>query len=295
MAEDCGLIGELGDWVLRTACAQMQAWRAMGYHDLHVAVNLSARQFAMRSLEGSVVRALADSGLPPECLDLELTESLLMVDVEHAIECLAALRRRGIRLSLDDFGTGYSSLAYLQRFPIDVLKIDKSFLRQVPEAEDASAIVQAIITMGHSLGMRVVAEGVEREAQCEFLSRNMCDEIQGYYVSRPVPAAQLGALLAREQVLPAHLLRFDRGGPTVTLVDADPRMLSSLVAQLREHVRKAFPHSAMAGENRLQTLELRSAHQQLAAVTRQFEEVLAWQRRQDERGLPSLDLAPAAS
>jgi len=384
VAEDCGLIGELGDWVLRTACAQMQAWRGMGYHDLHVAVNLSARQFAMRSLEASVVRALADSGLPPECLDLELTESLLTVDVEHAIECLGALRRRGIRLSLDDFGTGYSSLAYLQRFPIDVLKIDKSFLCQVPEAEDASAIVQAIITMGNSLGMRVVAEGVEREAQCELLSRNMCDEIQGYLVSRPVPAAQLGALLAREQVLPAHLLRFHRARPTLLLVDDDPSMLSSLGAllrgedyriltaasageglerlaqhpvdviladqrmpgmtgveflrtvqrlyphtvrivlsgftaietafdalnagaidkfltkpwhdaQLREHVRKAFSHSAMASENRLLTLELRSAHQQLAAVSRQFEDVLAWHRRQDECGLPSPGLVPAAS
>ncbi|MET0981380.1 MAG: EAL domain-containing protein [Telluria sp.] len=378
VAEDCGLIGQLGDWVLRTACTQMQAWRGMGYHDLHVAVNLSARQFSMPGLEASVVRALADSGLPPEHLDLELTEGLLMVDVEHAIECMAALRRRGVRLSLDDFGTGYSSLAYLQRFPIDVLKIDKSFLCQVPEAADASAIVQAIITMGHSLGMRVVAEGVEREAQCEFLSRNMCDEIQGYYVSRPVPAAQLGALLAREQVLPPHLLRFHRTRPTLLLVEDDPGMLSSLRvllrgedyriltaasageglevlaqhpvdvilanqrlpgmtgveflrtvqrcypntvriilsgftppetafdalnagaidkfltkpwddAQLRDHVRKAFLHGAMAGENRLLTLELRSAHQQLTAINRQFEDVLAWQGRQ-ECGAAGLDL-----
>lgn len=191
VAEDCGLIGQVGVWVLRTACAQMQAWREMGYGDLRVAVNLSARQFAMRDLEVSVMRALADTGLPPECLDLELTESLLMVDVDHAIECLAALKRRGVRLSLDDFGTGYSSLAYLQRFPIDVLKIDRAFLSKVPEAGDASAIVEAIITMGHILGMRVVAEGVEREEQCEFLSRNMCDEIQGYYISPPVPAGQL--------------------------------------------------------------------------------------------------------
>ena len=198
VAEDCGLIGQLGDWVLRTACAQMQAWRGMGYGDLRVAVNLSARQFAMRDLEDSVVRALADTGLPPECLDLELTESVLMVDVDYAVECLGALKRRGISLSLDDFGTGYSSLAYLQRFPIDVLKIDRSFLDKVPEAGDASAIVEAIITMGHSLGMRVVAEGVESEEQCGFLSNSMCDEIQGYWVSRPVPAAQLGALLARE-------------------------------------------------------------------------------------------------
>ena len=195
VAEDCGLIGQLGDWVLRTACAQMQAWRGMGYGDLRVAVNLSARQFAMRDLEDSVVRALADTGLPPECLDLELTESVLMVDVDYAVECLGALKRRGISLSLDDFGTGYSSLAYLQRFPIDVLKIDRSFLDKVPEAGDASAIVEAIITMGHSLGMRVVAEGVESEEQCGFLSNSMCDEIQGYWVSRPVPAAQLGALL----------------------------------------------------------------------------------------------------
>lgn len=235
VAEDCGLIGQLGDWVLRTACAQMQAWRAMGYCDLRVAVNLSARQFAMHDLEESVVRALADTGLPPECLDLELTESLLMVDVERAIECLRALKRRGIRLALDDFGTGYSSLAYLQRFPIDVLKIDRSFLNRVPEAGGASAIVEAIITMGHILGMRVVAEGVEREEQCGFLSSNMCDEIQGYYVSRPVPAAQLGALLASEWALPAHLrAATEPGRPccwSMTSRESCPRCGGSCVAR----------------------------------------------------------------
>jgi diguanylate cyclase (GGDEF)-like protein len=368
VAEDCGLIGQVGDWVLRAACAQMQAWREMGHRDLRVAVNLSARQFAMQGLEASVVRALADTGLPPACLDLELTESLLMVDVDRALECLAALKRLGVRLSIDDFGTGYSSLAYLQRFPIDVLKIDKSFLDKVPEADDASAIVKAIITMGHSLGMRVVAEGVESEAQCEFLARNMCDEIQGYYVSRPVPAGELDALLARARALPAHLLRFNRAQPTLLLVDDEPSVLSSLRwllrsegyriltaasgaeglavlaqhpvdvivsdqrmpgmtgvdflcsvrqlypdtarivlsgftelqaateavnagvihrcltkpwddAKLRDHIREAFSHGAMANENRLLKLEVRSANQQLAAVNRQLEDVLARQQR----------------
>jgi diguanylate cyclase (GGDEF)-like protein len=201
LAEESGLIERLGDRVLRIACAQGQAWRALGFRALRVAVNLSARQVRMQNLERMVLNALVKSGLPPACLDLELTETLVMEDIPQAVSCLQALKRCGIRLSLDDFGTGYSSLAYLRHLPVDALKIDRSFLDAVPGSARAAGLVGTIIASAHALGMRVVAEGVEREAQLRFLARHHCDEIQGYYFSKPVPAAQLTAMLLGGHVL----------------------------------------------------------------------------------------------
>jgi diguanylate cyclase (GGDEF)-like protein len=233
VAEECGLIGELGDWILRTACVQVAQWHALGFNALRVAVNLSARQLAMHGLEASIVRALSDSGLPPDCLDLELTESLLMENIDRARYSLLALKQLGVRLCLDDFGTGYSSLAILRRLPIDVLKIDGSFLTDVPESETSAAMVNAIITMGHSLGMRVLAEKVERESQCDFLSRHMCDKIQGFYVSQAIPADAMLELLHAGAGLAPHLLRFNRTQPTLLLVDDEPSILSSLKRLLR--------------------------------------------------------------
>lgn len=383
VAEECGLIADLGDWVLRTACAQAMRWREMGYTSLRVAVNLSARQFSMSNLEASVTAALADTGLPASCLDLELTESLLMANLDGAVDSLFALRRLGIRICLDDFGTGYSSLANLRRLPIDLLKIDGTFLKSVPEEEDASAIVHAIITMGHSLGMRVLAEGVERESQCEFLSRHMCDELQGYYVSEPIPADAMTGFLGADRGLAPKLLRFDRARPTLLLVDDEPSILSSLRRllrnenyriltansgseglqvlaenevdvivsdqrmpgmtgveflrtvrqlypdtvrivlsgftelqtvtdavnagaiykfltkpwddeQLRSHVQEAFSYGAMANENRLLTLEVRTANQKLAAVNRRLETLLERQRGEIQRGEISLDIVHEA-
>jgi diguanylate cyclase (GGDEF)-like protein len=232
-AEDCGLIGEIGDWVLRTACAQAAQWRAMGFPALRLAVNLSTRQLATGMIEASVTRALAETGLPAECLDLELAESALMHDMDGSLQFLPALRERGIRLCLDHFGTGRSSLAQLQRLPIDVLKIDQSFLHGVPESDHAAAIVDAIIVMGHSLGMQVVAVGVEQEAQCEYLARHMCDEVQGYLVSEPVPAEVITRMLQEGAGLSPRLLRFDRAQPTLLLVDDEPSILSSLKRLLR--------------------------------------------------------------
>lgn len=210
IAEDTGLILPIGEWVLQTACAQMKAWHNQGFGSLRVAVNLSARQFAQQNLSALVRATLAESGLPPSCLDLELTESLVMTDVERAIGILRELSELGVQLSIDDFGTGYSSLAYLKRFPLDVLKIDRSFINDIPEDKNDAAIADAIISMSHSLGMRVIAEGVETEAQCEFLSRNMCDEIQGYLFSRPLAADALEALLLEARRLPRHLLRLGK-------------------------------------------------------------------------------------
>jgi diguanylate cyclase (GGDEF)-like protein len=247
-AEGCGLIGELGDWVLRTACAQAAEWRAMGFPALRIAVNLSTRQLSAGTIEASVTRALSETGLPGECLDLELAESALMYDMNGGLQFLLALKERGIRLCLDHFGTGHSSLAQLQRLPIDVLKIDQSFLLGVPEADQAAAIVDAVIVMGHSLGMKVVAVGVEHEAQCEYLARHMCDEVQGYLVSAPVPGEVITRMLHEGAGLSSRLLRFDRAQPTLLLVDDEPSILSSLRRLLRgDGYRILTANSGQAG------------------------------------------------
>lgn len=205
LAEETGLIGRLGERVLRLACAQAQFWRDMGFFDLRVAVNLSARQVCMQSLERMVLDALEHTGLPPANLDLELTESVVMDDMTAAAACLERLKGHGVQLSLDDFGTGYSSLAYLRLFPIDRLKIDRLFLDLVPENARAVSLVSAIIGAAHGLGMRVVAEGVEHEAQLAFLAREGCDEIQGYFFSKPLTPAQATSMLTQRRMLPAAL------------------------------------------------------------------------------------------
>jgi len=230
VAEETGLIGQLGDRVLRLACAQAQAWRRMGFREFRIAVNLSARQVRMQSLERVVLDALAQTGLPPACLELELTESVVMDDISHAVSCLQDLKRHGIQLSLDDFGTGYSSLAYLSRFPIDTLKIDRSFLDVVPGSAQAAGLVGTIIASARVLGMRVIAEGVEREAQVRFLALSGCDEIQGYFFSRPLPAAQLTAMLVARESLPSRLRRRALGMPTLLLVDPDMARRCELLA-----------------------------------------------------------------
>ncbi|MGV3742438.1 MAG: EAL domain-containing protein [Burkholderiaceae bacterium] len=234
VAEDSGLIVPLGEWALRTACAQLKTWHERGHPDLRVAVNLSAKQFNQKCLGQTIRAILEETGLEARFLDLELTESLIMTDVEQAIGILNDLNKLGVQISIDDFGTGYSSLAYLKRFPLDVLKIDRSFIREIPGNSNDAAIADAIISMAHSLGMRVVAEGVETEAQCEFLSRNLCDEIQGYMVSRPVPAQELEALLNERRRLPDHLLRLQKPARTLLLVDDEPSILSALRRQLRQ-------------------------------------------------------------
>ncbi len=195
LAEETGLIETIGEWVLRTACEQAKAWQREGLPALRMAVNLSPRQFLRPGMTSMVDRILRETDLEPRHLDLEITESLLMEDVEDSIATMHALKAIGVRLSIDDFGTGYSSLNYLKQFPIDQLKIDKSFLHEIVNSQDDAAITLAIIAMAHSLRLTVIAEGVENEMQQIFLHANQCDEIQGYHLSRPVPPHQIPALL----------------------------------------------------------------------------------------------------
>jgi diguanylate cyclase (GGDEF)-like protein len=383
VAEECGLGGALADWVLRRAAAHAPQGRAQGHTALRVGVHLTARQLATCDLEGTILLALAEAGVPPTCLDLELAENLLAEDVDRLAGCLCALRDKGIRLSLDGFGTGSSSLVNLQRLPIDVLKIDGSFIARLPDGDGAAAVVDAIVTMGHSLGMRVVADGVEREGQCDFLARHMCDAVQGDFVSAPVPFDAMTAQLQTGPGLAPRLLRFNRTQPTLLLVDDETSIVSSLRRllrgdgyriltansgreglklleehtvdvivsdqrmpemtgveflrevrrlypdtvrivlsgytelqtvtdavnggsiykfltkpwddeQLRSHIQEAVAYGAMANENRLLTLEVRTANQKLAAVNRQLESVLARQQSDIEQGEISLDIVHEA-
>ena len=200
LAEETGLIVPIGEWVLKTACAQNQSWQEQGLPPLRIAVNLSARQFVHEALLHSVARVLQETGLEPALLEFEITESMVMHNSEHAVKLLNKLKAMGIHISIDDFGTGYSSLAYLKRFPIDSLKIDRSFILDIPDDKGDAAITQAVIAMAHTLGLKVIAEGVETREQFNFLRKNRCDEMQGYYFSAPLPADQATALLLQVRV-----------------------------------------------------------------------------------------------
>jgi len=198
IAEETGLIVPLGEEVLRMACIQNRSWREMGYAPFRVAVNLSTYQFRDRSLVDMVMRVLNETGLCTDALELEITESALMQDTARAIDILKRLRDSGIRIALDDFGTGYSSLSYLRRFPVDALKIDYSFVRNIFVNADDASIVKAIIGMAHSLKLKVVAEGVETEEQRIFLREQGCDEVQGYKIILPEPAAAVEKFLSKD-------------------------------------------------------------------------------------------------
>jgi diguanylate cyclase (GGDEF)-like protein/PAS domain S-box-containing protein len=195
VAEDCGLILPIGNWVLHEACKQAQAWLDAGLRLGTMAVNISAMEFRDEHFLEGVFAILKNTGLDPRFLELELTESVLMKHAESTESILKTLRARGVQLAVDDFGTGYSSLSYLRKFPIDALKIDQSFVRQITTAPDETSIVTAVISMGRNLKLRVVAEGVETQEELVFLQTHQCDEAQGYYFSRPVPPQQFAKLL----------------------------------------------------------------------------------------------------
>ena len=206
IAEEMGLIVPIGAWVVRTACEQSMQWQREGFGPVRVAVNLSARQFYQQDLVASIADVLLETGLPPHLLELELTESMMMTDAAQSAEILGRLKALGVHLSIDDFGTGYSSLSYLKRFPIDLLKIDQSFVRDITVDPDDAAIVTSIISLAHSLRLEVIAEGVETEAQLAYLRTHGCDCMQGYYFSRPVPHEEVAQILRHNSVRPLNAL-----------------------------------------------------------------------------------------
>jgi diguanylate cyclase (GGDEF)-like protein len=212
LAEMTGLITPMGPWILREACNRTRAWQRGTRYYFSVSVNLSARQFLGRDLVEQVKQALKETGLEARYLELEITEGVAMHSAENTLRTLTELKALGVRISIDDFGTGYSSLAYLKRFPIDTLKIDQSFVRDIGSVADDSAIAAAVIAMAHGLGLRVVAEGVEREEQLAFLRRQRCDHFQGYLFSRPLAPEEFQAML--------------RDGPPGPMAPLGPRRLS---------------------------------------------------------------------
>jgi EAL domain-containing protein (putative c-di-GMP-specific phosphodiesterase class I) len=199
LAEDTGLIVPLGEWVLRTACSQNKAWQKADFPPMRVAVNLSPRQFQQPKLAEMVEHALADAGLAPAWLELEVTESIMLQNMEKTIGTLQRLNNLGIHISIDDFGTGYSSLSYIKKLPIQTLKIDQSFVSDITINLDDAAIATAVITLAQSLRLNVIAEGVETLEQMELLDGLNCPEMQGYFFSRPLPAPKVTGLLADRQ------------------------------------------------------------------------------------------------
>ncbi|MYN10826.1 EAL domain-containing protein ['Massilia aquatica' Lu et al. 2020] len=226
--EETGLIVRVGTWVLNEACRKIAEWGRTRIGAVHLSVNVSGIQFFVGGLEEEVMRAIKQHDIAPELLELELTESSLMSNAEETITVLQNLKKLGIQISIDDFGTGYSSLAYLKRFPIDKLKIDIAFVREVTSNPDDAAIVLAIINMAHSLKLQVIAEGVERDAQLAYLRRHNCDEMQGYYFSRPLPEDEFEAMMREGKYLQAPVDEVQADQQTLLIVDDDAFMLDVL-------------------------------------------------------------------
>lgn len=202
VAEERGFIVQIGNWVIAEATRQLVEWRRAGLPELTLAINLSALQFRQPDLALQVKQALESSGLPGHALDIEVTESIIMEDAQATIQTIDNMKNMGLRLSIDDFGTGYSSLSYLKRFKADKLKIDRSFVRDIPQDADDSAIARAIINMAKNLNMQVVAEGVETMEQWQFLEQEGCDFVQGYLIAKPLPADDFAELLHKDSLLP---------------------------------------------------------------------------------------------
>jgi EAL domain-containing protein (putative c-di-GMP-specific phosphodiesterase class I) len=200
VAEETGLIVPMGEYVLKTACAQNKAWQQAGYPPLRMSVNLSARQLQQQNIIETIKRVLDETGLNPKWLGLEITEGAALKDLGLTVKTVQKLRDMGIEVSLDDFGTGYSSLNYLKQLPIDVLKIDKSFIHSAKAGWNEDTIIRAVILLAHSMNINVVAEGVETGEQFEYLKEQNCDKVQGYFFSKPLPSAEISILLKEERV-----------------------------------------------------------------------------------------------
>lgn len=255
VAERSDLIVAIGAWVIQEACRQLRAWHDQGLHDIHLAVNVSARQFHCQGLVEVLEQALAEHRVPAHHLILELTESMLMLNPEQAIAKMETLRKIGVKLSLDDFGTGYSSFSSLSRFPIEQLKIDRSFIKEVVDNPDAATIAGSIIAMAHRMRLQVVAEGVENEAQCGYLRRHGCDQIQGFLFSRPLPADEFTTMLrqGKSMTIPDEA---EEQQQTLLLVDDEPNVLATLKRLMYDE-----GYRVLTAENAHQALELLATNQ----------------------------------
>jgi EAL domain-containing protein (putative c-di-GMP-specific phosphodiesterase class I)/CheY-like chemotaxis protein len=259
IAEETGLIVPIGRWVVDTACAQVAQWHRRGHRALFVAINVSPLEIRRGNVIDNIRHALTESALEPRHLEIELTETLIMDGADSFIRSLNALKEIGITIAIDDFGTGYSSLSYLKRFPVDKVKIDRIFIRDIVTETDDAAIVQAIIAMSHHLQLRVTAEGVETEEQAGFLRRCQCDIVQGFLFGAPVPAEQLGALLDSRGGVP--LLQEPRGSArSLLLVDDEENNLRALQRVLR---RDGYDiHTATSAQQALEVL----AHTRISVI-----------------------------
>jgi PAS domain S-box-containing protein len=254
LAEENGQIVPIGEWVLRSACAQLKDWQQEGIPVQRMAVNISVVQFLRHDFPALVDEVLRDNDLEPQTLELEITEGLLAKDVDGAIRTMKALKEIGVQLSIDDFGTGYSNLSQLKRFPIDRLKIDRAFVRDITSYTHDSAIAMAVIAMANSMNLRVLAEGVETESQMRFLQSRQCDEIQGYHLGRPLPAQEVASLI-RDHESGGWQPRARRATPTLLMVDDDCRTLDGLGAVLAsEH------YEVQTAENAQQAFEILATH-----------------------------------
>lgn len=232
-AEAAGMTAAIGHWVLRRACGDLNAWRRGGQNHLRVAVNVSPSQFRDPGFGDAVAAMLDDYAITPAALTLEITETALTEAGDGCDDVLAGFKARGLNLTLDDFGSGHGSLSSLKRYPFDAIKIDADFIRNVVNDSHDAAMAKSIIAMGHNLGMKVVAEGVETESQCDFLRRNMCDQIQGYFFAPPLASAELHQLLVSGRALPEHLLRMHKPPRRLLMVDDEPNILAALKRLLR--------------------------------------------------------------
>ena len=264
VAEETGLIVAIGRWVIRTACAQNKAWQDAGLPPLRVAVNVSARQFRDKALADEVVDALRSTGLLAQYLELELTESMMMQNADEAVVTVQRLKKVGVGISIDDFGTGYSSLAYLKLFPIDYLKIDQSFVRDMLGDPTVAAIVRSVISLGHSLDFRIIAEGVETEGQLAYLQRYNCDEAQGYHLSKPILPEEFATLLQQEQSRQPALRPTDERKGTLLLLDDEPNVLSSLMRLLRRD-----GYQILAAHNAQEAFSMLATHEVQVVVSDQ--------------------------
>ena len=255
LLEETGLILPVGEWILETACRQAAQWQTLSAHPIRIAVNLSGRQFHDQNLSTTVFRILRDSELQPAMLELEITESTIMQNAQQTTDTLHALTDIGVRFSIDDFGTGYSSLAYLKRFAVDCLKIDRSFVQDIIHDPDSFSIAKSIIALAHSLNLEVVAEGIENDSQLRMLVLMNCDMLQGYYFSKPVPDTELPRLIRDHRRLEISDMHQHKGNRTLLIVDDDQNILSALKHLLRREDIDLL--TASSGEEALELLARR--------------------------------------